>query len=50
MLLVIEILTARRVLLLSGGGGGGGVKRILGCTSKMCNEAVKSDRGLESLR
>ena len=28
----------------------GGAKRILGCSSKTCNEAVRGDMGLESLR
>ena len=28
----------------------GGAKRILGCLSKTCNEAVRGDMGLESLR
>ena len=28
----------------------GGAKRILGCSSRTCNEAVKGDRGLESLQ
>ena len=28
----------------------GGAKRILGCSSKNCNEAVRGDMGLESLR
>ena len=46
-----------------GGGGGnknqaaalesvmlGGAKRILGCSSKTCNEAVGGDMGLETLQ
>ena len=28
----------------------GEAKRILGCSSKTCNEAVRGDMGLESLR
>ena len=28
----------------------GGAKRILGCSSKTCNEAVRGDMGLESLK
>ena len=28
----------------------GGAKRILGCSSKTCIEAVRSDMGVESLR
>ena len=28
----------------------GGAKRILGCSSRTCNEAVKGDMGLESLQ
>ena len=28
----------------------GGVKRILGCSSKTCNEAVRGDMGLETLQ
>ena len=28
----------------------GGVKRILGCSSKTCNEAVREDMGLETLQ
>ena len=27
-----------------------GVKRILGCSSKTCNEAVRGDMGLDTLR
>ena len=27
-----------------------GAKRILGCSSKTCNEAVRGDMGLQSLR
>ena len=27
----------------------GGAKRILGCSSKTCNEAVRGDMGLETL-
>ena len=27
----------------------GGAKRILGCSSRTCNEAVRGDMGLESL-
>ena len=28
----------------------GGAKRILGCSSKTCNEAVRRDKGLETLQ
>ena len=28
----------------------GGAKRILGCSSKTCNEAVRADMGLETLQ
>ena len=28
----------------------GGAKRILGCSSKTCDEAVRRDRGLETLQ
>ena len=28
----------------------GGAKRILGCSSKTCNEAVRGDMGLETLQ
>ena len=28
----------------------GGAKRILGCSSKTCNEAVRGDMGLETLK
>ena len=28
----------------------GGAKKILGCSSKMCNEAVWGDMGLETLK
>ena len=28
----------------------GGVKRILGCSSKTCNEAVRGDMGLDTLQ
>ena len=28
----------------------GGAKRILGCSSKTCNEAVRGDMGLEPYR
>ena len=28
----------------------GGAKRILGCSSRTCNEAVRGDMGLESLQ
>ena len=28
----------------------GGAKRILGCSSKTCNEAVRGDMGIESLK
>ena len=28
----------------------GGAKRILGCSSRTCNEAVKGDMGLDSLQ
>ena len=28
----------------------GGAKRILGCSSKTCNEAVGGDMGLETLK
>ena len=57
MLLVIEILT--KLEIWEGNKGQvaglesivlGGAKRILGCSSKTCNEAVKGDMGLQSLR
>ena len=28
----------------------GGAKRILGCSSRMCNEAVRGDMGLDTLQ
>ena len=28
----------------------GGAKKILGCSSRTCNEAVKGDMGLDSLK
>ena len=28
----------------------GGAKRILGCSSRTCNEAIRGDMGLESLQ
>ena len=28
----------------------GGTKRILGCSSRTCNEAVRGDMGLDSLQ
>ena len=28
----------------------GGAKRILGCSSRTCNEAVRGDKGLDSLQ
>ena len=28
----------------------GGAKRILGCSSKTCNEAVRGDMGLDTLQ
>ena len=28
----------------------GGAKKILGCSSKTCNEAVRGDMGLETLK
>ena len=28
----------------------GGAKKILGCSSRMCNEAVRGDMGIDTLR